>query len=307
MILRYAQRKNQHLQTIALTPFTAAIGREYRLFRRGVGVVVLFLLFSSPLARADDDEAAGSATQVKRPIEELFKTDVVYPQEVGELELELASAYQNNAGQDKWTLPVSLEYGLTDSWQVEGGWDSLVQRYPRNQSAARGVGDLEFGTQYSFMNLGGSSFHIAPRFTIQVPVGDVNKGLSEGFLEYEPAVILARDFPELHHTQFFTEIGASWVQRVNRPKDAADAEPAAHELNLGSGFLVLFPRAAATLEFNWANNKWNHHGAENELYVTPGCLWRARRNVEIGLGIPIGLNHGSDRFDVLAHLVWEFD
>jgi hypothetical protein len=289
-------------KTVA-TPVIVAIGK-----RSTLGLLACMVIWFSPtLARADDDDAAGSTNRVKRPIEELFKTDVIYPQEVGELELELASAYQNHAGEDKWTLPVSLEYGLTDSWQVEGGWDSLVQRYPKNQTVVRGVGDLELGTQYSFMNISGSSFHIAPRFSIQVPVGDVNKGLSEGFLEYEPAVILARDVPELHHTQFFTEIGAGLVQRVNRPKDTADADPAAHEANLGSGFLVLFPKSAATLEFNWANNKWNHHGTENDLYVTPGCLWRARRNMEIGLGIPIGLNNRSDRFDVMAHLVWEFD
>jgi len=266
----------------------------------------LVIWFASVSARGDDDDALGSTNRVRRPIEELFKTDVVYPQEIGELEMELVSDYQNHAGVSTWILPVSLEYGLTDRWQVEGEWDALVQRFPRNQPAARGVGDLELGTQYSFMNIGGSLYHIAARFSLGVPLGDVNKDLSEGFLEYEPAVILARDFPELHRTQVFTEIGAGFVQRVNRPAAAGEAEPAAHELNLGSGFFVLFPRAAATMEFNWSNNQWNHHGAENDLYLTPGCLWRAARNLEIGLGIPVGLNNGSDRFEVIAHLVWEF-
>jgi hypothetical protein len=262
--------------------------------------------FSSAPARADDDDAIGSTNRVKRPIEELFKTDVVYPQENEELELELASVYQNHAGDDAWTIPVSLEYGLSDRWQVEAEWDSFVQHYSPNHSVVRGIGDLELGTQYSFMNIGDSLFHIAPRFSIQVPVGDVNKDLSEGFIEYEPAVILARDFPELHHTQFFTEIGASLVQRVKTPKDADDAEPAAHELNLGTGFFVVFPHGAATFEFNWANNRWNHHGTENDMYLTPGYLWRVTRNMEIGLGIPVGLNKSSDRFEVSAHVTWEF-
>ncbi|MGO8926584.1 MAG: hypothetical protein ACLQU3_06835 [Limisphaerales bacterium] len=283
------------------------IGRKCTQVERALGllaVLVISLLLDSALA--DDDDAAGSTNHQKRPIEELFKTDLIYPQEKGELEVELASVYRNHAGGDTWTIPVSLEYGFSDRWEAEAEWDSLVQRYPRDHSVVRGVGDLEVGSQYSFMNVGDSSFHIAPRFSIQVPVGDVNKGLSEGFVEYKPAVILARDFPELHHTQFFTEIGASLVQRVKTPADANKAEPAAHELNWGSGFFVLFPHAAPTLELNWANNQWNHHGTENEIYLTPGYLWRARRNMEIGLGIPIGLNNGSDRFEVLAHLVWEF-
>jgi hypothetical protein len=275
---------------------------------RWVFVLPAFILTSCwPfVARADDNDAGDATNGVKRPIEELFKTDLVYPQENGELEVEVASFYQNHAGGDTWTIPISFEYGLTDNWQVEGEWDSLVQRYPKNQSVVRGVGDLELGTQYSFMNIGGSLFHVAARFSLEIPVGDVNKDLGDGFLQYKPAVILARDIPELHHTEFFAEIGASLVQRVNTPKDADEAQPAAHELNLGTGFFVLFPHGAATMEFNWANNQWNHHGTENELYLTPGFLWRASRSVEIGLGIPIGLNRSSDRFEVLAHVVWEF-
>jgi hypothetical protein len=267
--------------------------------------ILFILLFPAP-ARADDDDDAGSTNREKRPVEELFKTDVVYPEEKGELEVELASVYQNHNGVDTWTIPLSMEYGINNRWQVEAEWDSLVQRFPENQSAARGVGDVEVGTQYSFMNIGGSTFHIAPRFSIEVPVGDVNKELSEGFMEYEPSLILAKDFPELHRTQFFTEIGASLVQRVNTPKDADDREPSAHELNLGAGFFVLFPHGALTFEYNWANNTWNNHGAENEMYATPGALWRVSREVELGLGIPVGLNNGADRFEVIAHVVWEF-
>jgi hypothetical protein len=269
-------------------------------------LAVMAISFAPCPACADDDDDTGSTNHVRRPIEELFKTDVVFPEEKGELELEVGSIYQNHVGGDTWTLPLSMEFGFNDSWQAEVEWNSWVQRYPKNQSVARGFGDLELGTQYSFMNIGGSLFHLAPRFSIQLPVGDVNKELSEGFLEYEPAVILARDFPELHHTELFTEIGADLVQRVRTSKNTDDEEPAAHELNFGSGFFVLFAHGAATMEFNLDNNTWNHHGTENEMYMTPGCLWRVRRELEIGLGIPVGLNNGADRFDVVAHIVWEF-
>ena len=307
MILRVFHWDHQHGQAAVWPRATVAIGKKPTLGRWAAGLLVaLFILFSPSPVRADDDGAPGSTNRERRPIEELFKTDVVYPQELGELQVELASAYQHHAGGDTWTMPVSLEYGLTDNWQVEAAWDALVQRFPQHQSVVRGVGDLEVGTQYSFMHIGGSLFHIAPRFTMKVPLGDVNQGLSEGFLAYEPALILARDFPELHRTQFFAEMGASFVQRLNTPAAAADVRPAAHELNWGSGFFVLFAHAAATMEFNWANNTWNHHGTENDMYLTPGCLWRARRNMEIGMGIPVGLNRGSDRFEVIAHVVWEF-
>lgn len=285
----------------------AAFAEEFKQRDLPFGLLALMAIsFLGAPARADDEDGASSTNRVKRPIEDLFKTDLVYPQEKGELEVEVASVYQNHTGGDTWTVPLGFEYGLTDQWQVEGEWDSLVQRYPKDQSAVRGIGDVSAGTQYAFMNIADSSFHVAPRFSVEGPVGDVNRGLSEGLIKYDPAVIVAKDFPQLHRTQFFTEIGASFAQRVNTAKEAVNAEPAAHALNLGSGFFVLFPHAAATLEFNWDNNQWNHHGTENGLYLTPGCLWRARRNMEIGLGIPFGLNKASDRFEVIAHVVWEF-
>lgn len=81
-------------------------------------MAVIVILFSSTPVRADADDAMESTNRDNRPIEELFKTDVVYPQQKGELEVELASIYQNHTGVDAWTIPMSLEYGLSDCWQV---------------------------------------------------------------------------------------------------------------------------------------------------------------------------------------------
>jgi len=127
-----------------------------------------------------------------------------------------------------------------------------------------------------------------------------------GFLEYQPAVIHAQDFPELHRLQIFTEIGADWVQRLNRPKDSDDTKPSAHELDCSAGLFVLFKHTAPTLEINAVNNTWNHHGTDNELHFTPGFLWRVRPEMELGIGFPVGLNQQSDHFEVIAHVVWEF-
>ena len=266
--------------------------------------VVLITVSASPGYATVNSTGAGT-NQVKRPIEELFKTDMVYPQEKGELQVGLASLYQHNSSGDALTVPISLEYGLTGRWQVEAEWKSFVQHF-WNQSKKHGIGDLEIGTQYSFMNIGDSMFHIAPRFSMEIPLGDVNKGLTEGFMEYQPAIILARDFPQFHDAQLFTEIGISFVQRVKRPSEADDAEPAAHVFNLGFGGFVPFSHGALTIEFNWTNNQWNHQGTENELYLTPGWVWKVTRNFEIGQGIPVGLNKRSDQYDVAAHVVCEF-
>jgi hypothetical protein len=268
-----------------------------------VGTVVF--VASSALCAADDDEAAAT-NQISRPIEELFKTDTVYAQEKGEWQVGLAPFYQNNSTGDTWTLPVALEYGLTDQWQVEAEWNACVQHQLENHSVARGIGDLELGTQYSFMNVGGSLFHVAPRCSLGIPIADVNRGLTEGFLEYQPAVVLARDFPRLHRSQLFAEVGMDFVQRVKRPANPDNVEPAAHVFNFGTGFFTPFAHGALTMEFNWSNNRWNHHGTENDLYLTPGVIWKPVRGIELGVGLPVGLNNTSDHYDVIVHAICEF-
>ena len=275
---------------------------------RTFAFVICLLLSLQAYANPDGDEDDEMilTNRDRRPIEELFKTDTVFPQMKGEMEFRVAPLFQRNVNGSTLSIPLSVEYGLTDNWQVEAEWNSYMQRMPKHGSTTRGIGDLELSTQYSFLNINGSLFHVAPRFGMEVPLGDVNKGLSEGFMEYQPGFIMARDFPELHRTELFMELGVSLVQRVKTPEDPDDAEPAAHQFNLGTGFFTLFAHGAATMEFNWSNNKWNHHGTENVLYVTPGVLWRVAPQVEIGLGIPVGLNRQSDRYQLTAHFVVEF-
>lgn len=255
------------------------------------------------VSRAGADESTNIFT---RPIEELFKTDVVYPEEKGEFQFELAPTFQRAAGGDTWTVPLSMEYGLTSRWQAEAEWNAFVQHHPTRGSTTHGIGDLELGTQYSFLNVSGSLFHVAPRFSVEFPLGDVNKDLSEGFIEYEPAVIVARDFPRFHNAQLFTEVEFNLVQRLETPSDPDEREPAADELDWNAGFFVPFSRGAISMEFNWDNNQWNNHGNENVMYLTPGVIWKLSGNVEVGAGIPVGLNGDSDRFGIITHLIVEF-
>lgn len=288
-------------------PFSANVCSIFISGRQSLGLLAgFFFLISIFPAGADQDDDLSSTNESRRPLEELFKTDLVYAQEKGEWQLEVAPFYQNNSSGNLWTLPLSMEYGLTDNWQVEAEWDAFVQHVSGEHSSSCGIGDLEVGSQYSFMNLGGSSFDLAPRFSIGIPLGDVNKGLSEGFMEYTPAVILARDFPQFHHLQLFSEIGLGIVRRVKKPAVVAQAAPAADGLNFGAGFFVPVSQGTVTLEFNWNNNQWNHHGEDNEFYLTPGCTWKPLKGLEIGLGIPVGLNSGADRYDVIAHIIYEF-
>lgn len=242
----------------------------------------------------------------ENPLEELFLTDVVYPQEQGEWQFTLAPNFRREQHGRGLEVPISIEYGISDAWQIELEWTAFHLRKPDGERTAGGIGDLELGTQYSFLNLGGSDFHLAPRLTVEFPLGDIDRELTEGFVDYEPSLILARDFPSLHHLQVFTQIGLSFVQRAKSPEDPSDREPAAHQLRWSSGMFLPFDRWVTSLEVSVLNNRWNHDGEEHLVYLAPGFTWRLTHDVEVGIGVPIGLNRQSDRYQIISSLVFEF-
>jgi hypothetical protein len=269
---------------------------------RAICCVALWLGLLTPLASAQEEEVKERA----QPVQEVFQTGLVYPQEQGEMQLSYTSRFSKGKGHSSLHTPLNLEYGITDRWQIEVEWDAMSRRTETGEATTRGRGDLQVGTQYSFMNVRRSDFHGAVGVEISLPTGSVEKELSEGFIEYEPYFIVARDFPKLNHMQIFSQVGVGFVQRARRHAEEEDDEPAAHELNLGIGMFVPFRHLVFTGEFNLSTNRWNNGGRERAMYATPGMVWRLPRNWEIGVGAPIGLTGDADKFGAIFKVVYEF-
>ena len=267
------------------------------------GTVLWLGLTASPASAQDE---GGGAKAREQPVQEVFQTALVYPQERGEVQLSYASRYARGRDRSSLQTLLNLEYGITDRWQVEVEWDAMSRRREAGEAPVRGRGDLSIGTQYSFMNMRRSNFHSAVGFEVSLPTGGVEKGLSEGFVEYEPYLILARDFPTLHNAQVFSQVGVGFVQRARRQVEAGEAEPAAHELNFNAGAFVPFRRLVLTGEFNLSTNRWNNGGREREMYATPGVVWRLPRDWEIGVGVPVGLTRDADKSGAIFRVVYEF-
>jgi hypothetical protein len=270
-----------------------------------MAVAIIFSTGQTDL-RADDDD-----DEIEQPIQEVFQTDLVYPQEKGGVQVTLALRFHSGGRSKEWIVPLAIEYGLTDAWQVELEWEALKHLNPRREPNATGIGDLEIGTQYSFMNIAHAKFHVAVSFHILFPTGNINDDLTEGFIEYEPSLILAKDFPEPNNLQLFTQVGIGLVQRVKSPKDPNEKEPAAHEFILNVGFFLPFKLSfgtfAFTSEFNWRTNTWNNGGEENHRYYTPGLVWNVGNGWEIGLEAAIGLNKDADNYRIIGMLTYEFE
>jgi hypothetical protein len=156
------------------------------------------------------------------------------------------------------------------------------------------------------MNMRRSNFHSAVGLEVSFPTGNVDKELSDGFIEYEPYFIIARDFPNLNNMQVFSQVGVGFVQRARRSVGADEEESAAHEFNFNAGTFVPFRDVVFTAEFNLGTNRWNNGGREREMYLTPGVVWRLPRNWEVGVGAPVGLTRDAGKFGAIFKVVYEF-
>src|SRR5258708_20110087 len=52
-----------------------------------------------------------------RPVEDLFRSDVVFPQERGEMQLEVLPAFEKDGDGRSMSFGLAGQYGLTRAWQ----------------------------------------------------------------------------------------------------------------------------------------------------------------------------------------------
>lgn len=234
-----------------------------------------------------------------QPLEELFQTELVYPQEKNEFQFSLSPEFQRLNNYNQILIPIKAEYGITNSWQVELDWCSYQNRYIHALSTDKGIGNLQIGTQYSFMNIANSNFHAAAGFEIDIPLRNIPDESEERNLEYEPYVLLAFDFPRLNHSQLFAQAGLGFVLQKGIRKE--NEEPETKEFKLNGGLFVPFRKTILTSEISW-----NSVNDENQIYYTPGMVLNLSGGWETGIGVPIGLNNQSDKYRIVAMITFEF-
>ena len=244
------------------------------------------------------EAAQRPADEPRQPLQELIRTEVVYPQEKGELQLTLLSRADKGRNGSVLGFPVEVEFGLTDAWQVGLEWGTH-SRVRRGDAVSSGRGGLAVGTKYSFMNIIGSDVHAAVGLEMEFPGGLGADGLREDTREVEPFVALAADLRG--GVQTFFHVGRSFT-----PGGSGDeaGDESAVNVQWNAGALVALRRVTLAGELNSRTNgsPWGRGG---ELYATPSITFLLPRPWEMGLGVPIGLNGRSDRFGLSIHVIYE--
>lgn len=265
---------------------------------------ILFLLAWSLASSAAQAEPGREKPRVPQPIQEVFQSNLVYPQEENEIQLTLFPSFRKGSRSEKARTLVEIEYGVTDAFQVIVEWDGLLYENPKRGPTLSGPGNLEIGAQYSWMGLGDGNTHFSLGTLVEFPTGQADNGLTGGFLEWTPFAVLARDFPQWNQSQIFVEFGYNGVNRIRTSPQNAAEEIDSLYWNVGGFFPVGLWRGV--LEINGRNNRWDG-GQNNEIYLTPGVIYKLSREWEIGVGTPIGMTRTADDYRVIGYLMWEFE
>ena len=253
----------------------------------------------------------------KSPIEELFKTELVFTQSQGELQLATAPTYRDGPEGTAFVLPVGIEYGITDSLQLEAEWGAYVDADATDEDmSGSGQGNLSLGLLHSWTDIAKSGLHFAAGLEYEFASGD-EKFLDGGNRKdsQELYLIFAKDLEDDSESQLFLQVGVELQQDGRRPMSIIladsdqgddteagdDDDSAPHDPNVwfaNVGGYMTWKEAVLSLELNLSEE-------EEDRFATPGISYRPMNDVEIGLGIAVGLTEEADDYQIIGKLVWE--
>lgn len=231
----------------------------------------------------------------RQPVQELFLTETVYPQEKHEVQLTLGTLVDRSRPDVAALVPFSIEYGLTNRWQIQAGWDGYSQA-PHDPLRHLRSARFSVGTKYSLMHIAHSHVHAAVGLDAEFPRPDAfPDGEGEGGTEIEPVVALAADLPA--GIGVFGSFAASMELRALR--NLAHGDRPDDPGTFSGGGLVAIKRATIAVEYTSRTDSlpWRLDGVAlvtPSLFAHPGDHW------ELGVGLPIGLRDAFHHHPGLA-------
>lgn len=227
---------------------------------------------------ADDDDA--------RLLEEVLGATVVYPQEKGEIQLNLAPSYtlERERGRHIGRVNYEVEVGVTNWLQFDVEWTAPIILGAVGGPTAVGVGDVELGTQLTWMRMRGSPWSGALAFEATVPVRREESDFSEGTVSYEPYITLAVD-PPTGRAQVFTNLGIEL--------SSEEAQPFLNAGVIGAASLTR-PHLVVSC-------------TAQEAYAVPGVAFVLPAGWELLMGVSVGLSRASDPIGVGLLLIYEIN
>lgn len=225
------------------------------------------------------ENSASSGDQSNHPlpeyIQEFFLSDAVRCQEKGEWQLTAGVDSRRHIGTSSL---LKTEYGVTNRLQFGVELPYGVTEEERLESASQWK-TVSLGVDYQIIR-SDRPFALSVGMAFGIPVR------SNGEVEYEPTILMAKSFRKL-------QIHANLVADIEEEKPS-------FQYNLASVYPIKshwFP----TMEFNGRSLRGN--GA---YYLTPGIYRNLRHRVELGVGVPLGVGGRAGSVGIVGKATWEF-
>jgi hypothetical protein len=260
--------------------------------------------------------SAGSlAAQPSRPLrspavvpprfpQELPAGELTFVQQRGETQLTLGSRLDGD--RRALQLPLSIEYGLTDRWQL----DTELELEPATDAGEPTHGAATVGLQRGWLGLGGGRTHAAAGLEIGVGLGVGGRAP----MTYRPGAGIVRVLHAAIGLQLTADVGlavGAEAGEVEEPEPlAASAEPRASDgrwpgrVEGAIGVVASLPRSFASLELAWGARAWGIGGATTADLV-PGVTWLLLGS-ELTAGVPLPLRGASHAPGAVVKLTREF-
>jgi len=229
----------------------------------------------------------------ERPVEDFFLSDVVYPQEQGETQIEVAPSLVTGRDGQSAGLVFSAQYGVSGIWQLEASWDGPARSGQSGQIHTWDVGNLEIGTKRSFPCVGATANHASVNFDLELPTAS---GSSDRRIRIQPSAIFGRDIQAIR-AHLFTQL---LISMPLGSTGAGTSGAAGTRTQCNFGMLVKSGAFRATGEFTVSRGP----EAVTDLTLTPGVIWHSAP-WEVGLGTMIPVSQGAGK-GALFHVVYEF-
>ena len=218
-------------------------------------------------------------------VQEFFIAETVYPQEKKELQFTLRPVYWNNEQTETVRIPLQIEYGFTNRFQVELSLPYNFN-YPKYQQNNKGIGNTEVSFLYNLLG-GNKPFALSLSFGVGLPTANKEKLTDEDGdeFEWEPAIIIAKQIGS-------AQIHAGLAGELINGKSA---------LNYNIAAVLPVANWRCMLELNGTNND------RKMFYLTPGLVWKGLEDFELGAGFSKSITNNTDGWSVILMLTYELN
>jgi hypothetical protein len=280
--------------------------------------LVFYIIIAALVAVSSSRELVAAE---ERPIDVIednsFLIEEAYNQEAGVVQHISTFAYNNDSRQRGWTFSFTQEWPIF-SQDHQFSYTVPSYHYLDGTDHVYGVGDVLLNYRYQALMESDATPAFAPRFSLILPSGNVQRGTGNGAVGYQWNLPFSKKLSSLFaaHANFGLTYQPNVRAVLNGGTDQLSPKRSLVSYNIGvSGIFALFPRLHLMLEW-LGNGEDNINGSGRTVLVfapviSPGIraavVNEDKLQIVVGAAMPIGLNRQANNLGAFLYLSIEHD